>query len=106
MVSAERKAGRPGRPKGIARTIAEETGLSVRTVHRALAGQRGLKDETADAIALRQFLETFRNFASFCRENDAEKVSQWRVTNDQADKLREYNEIVGPWLQRLNQSDE
>jgi len=92
---------RRGRTIGIAQQVANETGLSLRTIQRVLAARREQTESDEDKM-LRRFLETFRNFASFCRENSVEQIASLQVSEDQAEKLREWNGLVLPWLQRLN----
>lgn len=92
-----------GRPKSIARQVAEDTGMNLRTVQRVLAAGRPQVAETDADATLRRFIETFRNFATFCRENSPEKIAGLHVSEDQAERLREWNDIVVPWLRQLNE---
>lgn len=88
-----------GRPIGTARIIATKSGLSVRTVQRALTPKRA---ESPQDRMTRQFLTSFRNFASFCRDNRADEVAALPVTEAQAAKLAEWNSTVRAWLDSLN----
>lgn len=91
---------RRGRPKGAASIVAEKTGLNIRTVQRALAkGAAPLSDEQ---MAAKRFLEAFRNFATFCRENDPEAVLALHVSTEQLDKVRVWNAGISRWLADFN----
>lgn len=91
-----------GRPFGHARIISQGTGVNLRTVQRALAKKR---EETPEEKALRRFVTAFRNFATVCRENSPEQIGALHASEQQIEKIREWNGIVVPWLQAFNQAD-
>jgi len=91
--------GKPGRPIGNARKVAEATGVNIRMVQRALAPKRV---ETDDERTLRRFVTAFRNFATLCRENSPEQIGALHASERQIAKIREWNGIVVPWLQAFN----
>ena len=84
--------------------MAEETNVNLRTVQRALASPR--PPETHDERKLRRFIETFRNFATFCRENSPDDVGSLKVTPAQHKKLGEWNATVSAWMKAFNGEDE
>lgn len=87
-----------GRPVGSARKVAEGTGVNLRTVQRALKA-KVLK--TPEEIQLARFLETLRNFATFCRDNPVSDVGMLPVSETQMVKLRGWLSVVRPWLDGL-----
>lgn len=58
----------------MARKIAEDTGVHLRTIQRLMAGKRPAKAD--EGRKLSRSMETFRKLAAFCRENRPEDV--WR----------------------------
>lgn len=91
-----------GRPISSARKTSIATGVHLRTVQRVLAGKR---TESNDDRTRRRFIETFRNFATFCRENSPADIGRLMVTDEQASKLQDWNDVVVPWLEELGLSD-
>jgi hypothetical protein len=100
------QGGKRGRPKGTARIVSEATGVHIRTVQRAIARGRPAPEESEADKTLRQFMTAFRNFATFCRENTPEDVGALTASEQRVAKVREWNAIVWPWLQRFNAADD
>jgi transcriptional regulator with XRE-family HTH domain len=94
-------AKRRGRPQGVARQIADETGLNLRTVQRILSAGRPEKSEAEAEMTLRRFMEAARNFTTFCRENPSGQIGSLAVNELQGEKLREWFGIRRPWLEQL-----
>lgn len=82
-----------GRRKGIAREVAEATGLSVRTVQRALASDKA--PMTAEEQTVSRLLKVFRDTATFCRNNPVHTVVNLTATTAQLDRLeRDFAEVA------------
>lgn len=84
-----------GRPKSIARVVAEETGVNVRTVYRALAGK---VDRTPEEATVERLLTVMRNCATFCRENSWADVANLTMAPDRADRLSRDVQTIEHWL--------
>ena len=81
-----------GRRKGIASEVAEATGLSVRTVQRALADK---VPKTAEEQTVSRLLKVFRDTATFCRNNPVHTVVNLTATTAQLDRLeRDFAEVA------------
>lgn len=92
---------RRGRPRGIASIVAEETGISLRTVQRVLAAD-AKKPETEIEMRTRRTIEAFRNFASYCRDNPPALVGQLAITDDQAEKLGQWRQEIDEWFRAMH----
>ena len=81
-----------GRRKGIASEIAEATGLSVRTVQRALSDKAPM---TAEEQTVSRMLKVFRDTATFCRNNPVHTVVNLTATTAQLNRLeRDFAEVA------------
>lgn len=69
-IESKREDGRGHRAKGIASKIADETGLSVRTVQRVLAEPKPVRDQQAKAPVVFQAQEMLRKIAAECAPAD------------------------------------
>ena len=87
-------AGR-GRPRSTARQIAEETGLSLRTIQRVLAEK---PPRSAEEIAVDRLVTVMRNCATFCRENSWRDVFGLPITVERGERLERDFVTIEQWL--------
>lgn len=87
-----------GRRKGIAREIAEATGLSVRTVQRALSDNVANNPKTAEEQTISRMLKVFRDTATFCRNNPVYTVANLTATTAELDRLQRDFAEVAAWV--------
>ena len=85
-----------GRPKGIASEIAEATGLSVRTVQRALASDKA--PMTAEEQTVSRMLKVFRDTATFCRNNPFHTVADLSLAPAESERFQRDFAEVAAWV--------
>lgn len=84
-----------GRPKSIARLVADQTGLSLRTVQRVLSAPR---PTTADDASVERLTVSMRNCATFCRQNPWSVVRNLTISGERAERLQRDVGVIEQWL--------
>ena len=84
-----------GRPRSIAREVPDATGLSLRTVQRALAEKPARSPEE---ITVERLVTVMRNCATFCRENSWGDVFGLPISAERGDRLNRDLDIIEQWL--------